>query len=241
MQVLASLLFAVIAAEPPVSQPLPPAAARPVDFVRDIQPIFAASCLHCHGAEEQEGQLRLDAKAIVMKGGKSGPLLAVGKSAESLLVQRIAGQGTEKRMPLEDKPLTAEQVGLIRAWIDQGAKWPDGVGSAATEVKRHWAYVVPHIVAGTLRVPAALDWPSNAIDAFVLARLQKEGIAPSPAADRGRLIRRASLDLTGMPPSVDEVDRFLADPAPDAYERVIDRLLASPRYGERWATPWLDA
>src|SRR5262245_48220677 len=241
MQVLASLLFAVIAAEPPVSQPLPPAAARPVDFVRDIQPIFAASCLHCHGAEEQEGQLRLDAKAIVMKGGKSGPLLASGKSAESLLVKRIAGQGTEKRMPLEDKPLTAEQIGLIRAWIDQGAKWPDGIGSAATEVKRHWAYVAPRQVAGTRSVPATWGWPSNAIDAFVLARLQKEGIAPSPAADRARLIRRVSLDLIGLPLSLAEADAYLADIAPDAYERLIDRLLTSPRYGERWATPWLDA
>ena len=175
-----------------------------------------------------------------MRGGKSGPLLVAGKSAESLLVQRIAGLGTEKRMPLEDDPLTDEQIGLIRAWIDQGAKWPDGVGSQATEVKKHWAYVAPTLAAAAERARCRLaaerrstrsSWPG----------LEKEGLAPSPPADRERLIRRASLDLVGLPPSVAEVDAFLADQSPDAYERLIDRLLASPRYGERWATPWLDA
>lgn len=218
---------------------MPPPATRPVDFVRDIQPLLAAKCNDCHGEDEQEGQLRLDAKAIVMRGGKSGPLLVAGKSAESLLVQRIAGLGTERRMPLDDEPLTAEQIGLVRAWIDQGAKWPEGVGSKATEVKRHWAYVAPQ----SPPLPAVRDagWSRGVIDRFVLARLEKENLAPSPAADRARLIRRASLDLVGMPPTVAELDQFLADNSPDAYERLIDRLLASPRYGERWATPWLDA
>ena len=228
------------AAEPPAeNRALPPAANRPVDFVRDIQPIFAASCNHCHGEEEQEGQLRLDAKAIVMRGGKTGSLLVAGKSERSLLVERIAGLGTEKRMPLDDTPLTDEQIGVIRAWIDQGAKWPDGIGSKATEVKKHWAYVAP----ASPPLPEVRDaaWSKNAIDRFVLARLDKERITPSPPTDRARLLRRASLDLIGLPPSVAEVDAFLADKSPDAYERQIDRLLASPRYGERWATPWLDA
>src|SRR5262245_51114936 len=244
MQVLARILVtatlaaggALLAAGPPK---LPPAASRPVDFARDIQPLLADRCNHCHGEDEQEGQLRLDAKAIVMRGGKTGPLFVAGKSAESLIVQRIAGLGTEKRMPLEDEPLTDEQIGLIRAWIDQGAKWPDGVGSKATEVKKHWAYVAPR----SPPLPTVRDagWRRNAIDAFVLARLEKEGIAPSPAADSARLIRRASLDLIGLPPTVAEVNAFLADQSPDAYERLIDRLLASPRYGEQWATPWLDA
>lgn len=220
-------------------RPIPPAADRPIDFVRDIQPIFAERCNHCHGQDEQEGQLRLDAKGIVMRGGKSGVLFQVGKSAESLLIARIVGLGTEKRMPLEEEPLSSEQIGLIRAWIDQGAKWPAGVGSAATEVKMHWAYVAPQAPPS----PQLHDthWPENAIDAFVLAKLEKEGVAPSATTDRARLLRRVSLDLIGLPPSVAEADAFLADQSPDAYERVIDRLLASPRYGERWATPWLDA
>jgi hypothetical protein len=154
-------------------------------------------------------------------------------------VQRVAGLGTEKRMPLDDEPLTSEQIGLIRAWIDQGIKWPDGVGSNATEVKKHWAYVAPRAAP----LPSVRDaaWPENAIDHFVLARLEQERLAPSPRADRERLIRRVSLDLIGLPPSVAEADAFLTDESPDAYERVVDRLLASPRYGERWATPWLDA
>ncbi len=234
------LPLGLAAGQPPVEpKPLPPPADRPVEFVRDIQPIFAASCNHCHGEDEQEGQLRLDAKLVVMRGGKTGPLLIAGKSAESLLVERIAGLGTEKQMPLDDTPLTDEQIGLIRAWIDQGAKWPDGVGSKATEVKKHWAYVTP--VSSPLPEVRDAAWSRNAIDRFVLARLEKERLAPSPPADRARLIRRLSLDLIGLPPSVAEVDAFLADQSPDAYERQIDRLLASPRYGERWATPWLDA
>jgi hypothetical protein len=232
----AGLALTCAADEPPI---LPPAAERKVDFLRDIQPIFADRCNHCHGPDEQQGYLRLDAKAIVLRGGQSGELFVVGKSADSLLVHRLAGLGTEKRMPLEDDPLTAEQIGLIRAWIDQGAAWPDGIGSNATEVQRHWAYVAPKPPA----VPVVRNtaWPQSAIDAFVLARLEREGVAPSSPAGRAGLIRRLSLDLIGLPPRVDEIDAFLADERPDSTERLIDRLLASPRYGERWATPWLDA
>jgi hypothetical protein len=231
----------VASAEEPagIGAELPAAAAHPVDFVRDIQPIFAERCNDCHGEGEQQGYLRLDAKAIVMKGGKSGPLLIAGKSGESLLIHRVAGLSTEKRMPLEDEPLSAEQIGLLRGWIDQGAKWPEGVGSPATSVKMHWVYVAP--VSPRLADVQDPAWCENAIDRFILARLDREHIVPSPAADRERLIRRASLDLIGLPPSVDDADAFLADQSPDAYERLIDRLLASPRYGERWATPWLDA
>jgi hypothetical protein len=242
MALAAGLLAQVcLAAEPDSapSRPLPPAAERQVDFIRDIQPIFAERCNHCHGEDDQQGQLRLDAKALVMRGGKSGPLFAAGRSDESLLIRRLVGLGTEKQMPLEDDPLTSEQVALIRAWIDQGAKWPDGVGSSATEIKKHWAYVAP--VSPPLPAVRDSSWPVNALDRFVLARLEKESIAPSAPVSRERLIRRASLDLVGVPPSVAEVDAFVADKAPDAYERLIDRLLASPRYGERWATPWLDA
>jgi hypothetical protein len=245
VRILLSLLLGLVAsgvrAEAPAANAveLPAPAGRTVDFVRDIQPIFAERCNHCHGEDEQQGYLRLDAKAVVMKGGKSGPLMVAGKSADSLLIHRIAGLGTEKRMPLEDDPLTGEQIGLLRAWIDQGAKWPDGVGSPATSVKLHWAYVAP--VSTALPVVRNAAWCESAIDRFVLARLDRESISPAPAADRERLIRRVSLDLIGLPPSVDEADAFLADQSPDAYERLLDRLVASPHYGERWATPWLDA
>jgi hypothetical protein len=225
----------------PAAKPaeLPPTASRPVDFVRDIEPILAAKCNHCHGADEQQGYLRLDARAIVMRGGQSGPLLEPGKSAASLLIHRVAGLGTEPRMPLEDEALSHDEIGLLRAWIDQGAKWPDGVGSPATEVPKHWAYVAPR----RPELPTVTDtaWPHSPIDTFVLARLEAEQITPSPTADRARLLRRVSLDLVGLPPTPDDVAAFTSDERPDAYEREVDRLLASPRYGERWATPWLDA
>jgi hypothetical protein len=236
-----SLALQTLSAAEPDAKPaeLPPAARRPVDFVRDIEPILAAKCNHCHGADEQEGQLRLDARAIVMRGGQSGPLLEVGRSAESLLIHRVAGFGSEPRMPADDEPLSADEIGLLRAWIDQGAKWPDGVGSPATEVPKHWAYVAPR----RPKLPNVTDdaWPHSPIDRFVLARLEAEQIAPSPTADRARLLRRVSLDLVGLPPTPDEAAAFTSDQRPDAFEREVDRLLASPRYGERWATPWLDA
>jgi hypothetical protein len=222
-------------AEPPA---LPPAASRSVDFARDIRPLLAAKCDSCHGEDEQAGQLRLDAKAIVLKGGKSGSLFAAGKSGESLLIKRLIGIGG-KQMPVDDEPLSDEQVGFIRAWIDQGANWPEGIGSAATEVRKHWAYVAPQ--SPQLPTVSHLNWANNPIDQFILVRLDQEGITVSPAADQERLIRRVSLDLVGLPPSLAEVDAFLADERPDAYERLVDRLLASPAYGERWATAWLDA
>ncbi len=236
--VVLSLSLVVCSLAMAQSPMIPPPAQRQIDFVRDIRPLLAAKCDNCHGEDEQAGQLRLDAKAIVLKGGKSGALFAAGKSDESLLVKRLVGSGG-KQMPLDDEALSDEQVGLIRAWIDQGANWPDGVGSAATEVKKHWAYVAPQ----TPQLPPVSDptWAENAIDRFVLARLDKEQIAVSPAADRERLVRRVSLDLVGLPPSVGDVDAFLADERPDAYERLVDRLLASPAYGERWASAWLDA
>ena len=226
------------AAEKPAPK-MPPAAERKLDFVRDIEPIFEARCNYCHGEEKQEGRLRLDARAIVLRGGKSGPLFHKGKSAESLLIGRLIGLGTEKQMPLDDDPLSDEEIGLIRAWIDQGAAWPDGIGSKATEIPKHWAYVAPQ--RPQLPNVKAIDWRRNAVDAFILARLEKEKLAPSPPSERPQLIRRVSLDLIGLPPTIEEVEAFVADQSPDAYERLIDRLLASPRYGERWATPWLDA
>jgi hypothetical protein len=214
-----------------------PAASR-VDFAKDIYPILEARCNSCHGPDEQEGQLRLDAKAVVFSGGVSGKLLTIGKGKESLLYQRIAGIGDEDRMPLDDEPLPAEQTELLRRWIDEGAEWPDGIGANVKSLDKHWAYVKP--VRAPLPAVAGSSWVRNPIDAFVLARLEKEGLAPSPPVDRARLIRRVYLDLIGLPPSVEQVDAFVSDPRPDAYERVVDELLASKHYGQRWARQWLD-
>ncbi len=224
---------------------LPGAAAQSqIDFKRDIQPIFAQHCFQCHGAKEAMGQLRLDVKSLAMKGGISGQIITPGSSKTSRLMQRILGEGDEVRMPMGSDPLKPEQIELIRQWIDQGAKWPDeeresgGAGERENELPKHWAYIKP--VRPQLPQVKNQNWIRNPIDNFILARLEKEGLRPSPEADKATLLRRLYLDITGLPPSVKEVDQFLADRSPGAYEKVVDRLLASPQYGERWARPWLD-
>jgi len=217
-----------------------------VDFVRDIQPIFQASCFNCHGPKKAMGRLRLDDKRLAMKGGISGAVILPGQSGQSRLVARILGAGGEPRMPMGGDPLKPEQIELIRRWIDQGAVWPgEGEGEkgrggegANADLPKHWAYVRP--VQPSLPAVRNTAWVRNPIDHFILARLEKEGLTPSPEASKETLLRRVYLDLTGLPPGVKEVDEFLADKSPDAYEKVVDRLLASPHYGERWARPWLD-
>jgi hypothetical protein len=208
---------------------------RKVDFFRDVQPIFKASCYGCHGPEQQVAGLRLDSRAAFFKGGASGKTLLPGHAKDSLLQTKCEGTAKGLRMPPNAAPLSREAAETIRLWIDQGADWPEKPSSGPGN---HWAY------APVKRppVPAVKGkaWVRNPIDAFVLARLEREGLKPSPDAPKAVLLRRLSLDLTGLPPTVAEVDAFLADPRPDAYERVVDRLLASPHFGERWARPWLD-
>jgi mono/diheme cytochrome c family protein len=214
-----------------------------VDFTRDIQPIFETSCYACHGPKVQMAGLRLDAKQPALAGGQSGPVIVPAKSAESALYRRVAGIGEAARMPMGGKALEESQIARIRAWIDQGAAWPDAAGLAGTpagavEVKKHWAYIPPQRPA--LPKASHKKWPANAIDRFVLARLEKEGLSPSPEADRVTLLRRLSLDLIGLPPTMAEVDAFLKDKSKRAYEKQVDRLLQSPHYGERWGRHWLD-
>jgi mono/diheme cytochrome c family protein len=221
------LLPALVAAEPR----LPPPAARRVDFVKDVRPLFAASCYACHGEKKQKGDLRLDRKKNALGSGAIVP----GKSADSPLIQRVAGLDPDQKMPPKGPGLTAEQVAILRAWIDQGAVWPDGADSAAA---RHWAYQ-PLKNPPTPAVKQR-DWVRAPIDAFVLAQLEAKGLTPSPPADRRTLIRRLSFDLIGLPPTPAEIDAFLADTSPEAYEKVVERLLASPHYGERWARHWMD-
>ena len=219
--------------------PAPRAAAyQQVDFAKEIQPILARSCYNCHGAKLQLGRLRLDSKTTALAGGQSGKVIQPGRPSDSLLLKRIAGAGDQPRMPMEGEPLTPVEIERITAWIQQGAEWPDGVGADAAELKKHWAFIPPK--RPELPRIRTRTWPINPIDHFVLARLEKEGLSPSPEADRVTLLRRLSLDLIGLPPSIAEVDAFLANKSPKAYDQEVERLLASPHYGERWGRHWLD-
>lgn len=210
---------------------------RKVDFARDVEPILKSSCYECHSGSRPKSGLRLDAKNAAIKGGIGGAVIKAGDSNASRLVQRIEGGGGEARMPFGRSPLTGEQISIVRQWIDSGAEWPVGREEAAdTGIEKHWAYRPPVRPA----VPAVAGPVNNAIDNFLVARLAKEGMKFSQPASKEKLIRRVTLDLTGLPPSPQEIDDFLKDSRPDAYERVVDRLLASPSYGERWARPWLD-
>jgi mono/diheme cytochrome c family protein len=218
---------------------LPPAATQKVDFTRDIQPLLEGRCYQCHGPKRTENGLRLDDRDSALKGGERGPILVPGKSAESLVVHAVShARDDMPAMPKKGDPLSAEQIGLLRAWIDQGADWP----VVKKEARIHWAFQAPV-------KPAVPNSKSNnekfrirnPIDAFILARLLKDGLEPSPEADRTTLLRRLHFDLTGLPPTPEEVDAFLADKAPDAYERKVEELLKSPHYGERWGRHWLDA
>src|SRR5919109_126916 len=216
---------------------LPPATTRKVDFAKDIQPIFAENCYGCHGPKKQEAGLRLDQKSVALKGGELGLAITPGNCAESLLVHLVAGLREDiGRMPRKGAPLSAGQIGLLRAWIDQGAEWPDAGTVGADDPLAHWAFKAPV----RPRVPETRTeaWVRNPIDNFVLARLEKEGLKPSPEADKITLLRRLSLDLIGLPPTIQEVDAFLAEPK---WQKEIERLLNSPHYGERWGRHWLDA
>jgi mono/diheme cytochrome c family protein len=204
-----------------------------VDYRQKIEPIFKARCSPCHVGGQSSGGLSLDSYENLIKGGGSGPMVVPGKPGESELLNRILGKGGMPRMPMGFKPLTAEDTKLITDWIAEGAKNSSGQGT------KHWAYVAP--VKPALPKPKDKAWARNPIDLFVLSRLDRESLKPSPEADRTTLLRRVTLDLTGLPPTPAEVDSFLADNSKDAYEKVVDRLLASPHYGERMALPWLDA
>lgn len=218
---------------------LPPPASAAADFARDIEPIFAKRCQACHGSAQQMSGLRLDSGENALKGGYSGPVILPGKSAESKLIHRVASAKTGFAMPPAGEKLSKEEVGLLRAWIDAGAKWPVREASSASASKNtHWSYQ-PVRRPETPQVRNR-DWVRNPIDAFVLSRLEADGIEPSPEASKTTLARRLSLDLIGLPPEPEELKAFLADDSPEAYERLVDRLLDSPHYGEKWARHWLD-
>ena len=210
---------------------VPVALAGSVEYDRDVRPIFSDNCYQCHGPDERarKAKLRLDMKESAFRIEDGIAVIKPGKSAESELVRRITTTDTDDLMPppRSNHKLTAKQIDLIKQWIDSGAKW-----------SQHWAF--NPIQSPKLPVVKDTHWSVNEIDRFILARLEQEKLSPSPQADRQRLIRRVTFDLTGLPPTLTEIDAFLADKSPNAYEKVVDRLLQSPRYGERIATVWLD-
>jgi mono/diheme cytochrome c family protein len=215
----------------------PTAADSPL-FASNIRPILAARCYSCHGPSLQQNGLRLDSLAAVLKGSDSGKVVIPNKPDSSRLLRRLLAQ-ERPMMPYGGPALTSAEIASIRQWIEAGAPGPDSNAPlAATKVQKHWAYVQP--VRPDVPQVKNAAWPRNPIDNFIVAKLEAEGLKPSLEAAKRTLVRRVYLDLIGLPPSPAEVDAFAADQSPDAYEKVVDRLLASPRYGERWARPWLD-
>ena len=217
---------------------LPPAATHEIDFVREIRPLFQRSCIRCHGEEKQKGEYRLDLRQTALTGGESyAPNVVAKDSANSPLIKFVAGIG-DLVMPPEGQLLSSEEIGLLRAWIDQGANWPDEVAGTVKDKHDLWSLQplirpsIPEVVGGGESL--------SPIDAFVRQKLIEQGFDVSPEADRQALIRRVYFDLIGLPPSPEDVEAFVADPNPKAYEKLVDRLLESPRYGERWARHWLD-
>ncbi|MBS0261011.1 MAG: DUF1549 domain-containing protein [Planctomycetes bacterium] len=214
------------------------ASAAPPAFRDAVAPIFERHCVGCHQGEKPKGGLSLTDAATFGKGGENGPAVVPGKPADSLLIELVSGD--KPAMPQRAKPLTAAEVDILRQWIASGAEWPQDL---ILRDKRRagddawWSFqplqrpVVPQIQS---------SWVQTPIDAFILARLQEKQLTPSAAADRRTLIRRLTFDLHGLPPTPEDIAAFLADTAPDAYERLVDRLLESPRYGERWGRHWLD-
>ncbi len=216
-------------------------ATAAVDYERQVKPLFARYCGECHGAERQKSGLRLDTAAAARQGGDSGAAIVAGKSGESLLIQALNGVEGIAPMPPKGKPApTADEIALLAAWINQGARGPisETPGAERRPASDHWSF--RPVIRPTAPATKNAAWVRNPIDAFILARLEREGLGPSPEADRPTLIRRLYLDLLGLSPPIAEVDAFVADPRPDAYERLVTRLLASPHYGERWGRHWLD-
>jgi hypothetical protein len=210
------------------------AAARAQDFAREVAPVFAARCIGCHGPDKQRSGYRLDVGASALRSGElSAPNIVPGDSAGSPLVRYVTGADPDLRMPPEGEPLTAAEVAAIRRWIDAGAIWPAAANTPVADPRDWWSL-------RPLARPTPPATAGHAIDAFVRARLAREGLAMASAADDRTLLRRVTFDLIGLPPTPEEVDAYVADADPAKYEKLVDRLLGSPRHGERWARHWLD-
>lgn len=223
---------------------LPPASGRKVDFVADVQPILRERCFECHAEGNDEGGLNLGVRARVMEGGVGGPVLIRRDSAHSRLIHLVAGLREDAVMPPDDDPLTAEQIGILRAWIDQGADWPAGADVLDPRMERareHWAF--QPLARPELPPVRNEDWGRTPIDRFILAALEANNLQPTERfAPRG-LMRRVAFDVAGLPPTPEELDQFVDASEHDAdaaWESLVDRLLAGRQYGERWGRHWLD-
>ena len=213
-----------------------------IDFDKEIRPIFQEHCIECHGEKKQKGELRLDAKPFALKGGHTGAAWLAGDFAKSPLFQRITSTDDEERMPPKGEALSPEEIAAVKAWIESGAVWPENLADRAAAVDKrlqHWS-VQPVKMASALAETLGLKTELLSIDSFIKASLSVKGLVMSPEADRRTLIRRLWFDLVGLPPTPERVDQFVRDTDPRAYETLVDELLASPHYGERWARHWLD-
>src|SRR5579884_1065911 len=224
----------------------PAAAQSPGDdfFEKEVRPLLAARCLSCHGDSKPKGGLRLTSRQSVLKGGDSGPAVVPGKPENSLLVHAVRYLDPPRMPPREKLP--DREVEVLTRWVALGAPWPQSAATVAQgphfritdEQRAFWSFQ-------PVRAPTPPDvrdaaWVRSSLDRFILAKLEVKGLRPAAPADKRTLLRRATFDLTGLPPTPEEIDAFLRDDSPDAYEKVIDRLLASPAYGERWGRHWLD-
>ncbi|HWF47554.1 MAG TPA: DUF1549 domain-containing protein, partial [Bryobacteraceae bacterium] len=227
---LGVLLVASICSQPGEAADSP---SKPlVNFQRQVRPILSENCFLCHGPDKgtRMADVRLDIREGAFATRKDGVIVVPGKPDESLMIKRIMSANPGYRMPptFSHRTLTAEQKEILRRWVEEGAPWKD-----------HWAFVAP--VRPPVPEVKDASWVRNPIDAFILAKLEANGLQPAPEADRRTLIRRVTLDLIGLPPTPAEIEAFVKDRSPNAYEKVVDRLLASPHYGEQRAHYWLDA
>jgi len=212
--------------------------AAEIDYLKEVKPLLAAKCVACHGGLRQKGNLRLDTAKFALKGGDSGPAIVIGDSGKSLLIAALLGENGRTKMPVEGEPLKPEQIDILRRWIDAGADAP--ADEPVADPRDHWAFHKPVRPPVPLSSGEGAGQLRNSIDAFIAAEHESRGLTPLPEADKATLLRRLFIDLVGLPPTSTDLQEFLNDNEPDAYEQVVDRLLESPEHAQRWARHWMD-
>ena len=209
-------------------------AAEKVDFESDVLPLLRTHCFRCHGSQKQEAGLRLDRRQAALAGGENGPVMVPGKPAESMLIERIRSTDDSILMPIESRQLRVQEISVPERWITQGMPGLRDVDDTG----QHWAF--QPILSPPIPATPKTGWPKNAIDSFIWQQLSRQDLEPAPRAKARVLVRRLFLDLVGIPPTPEQLTACLEDSSPDAYEQLVDRLLSSPHFGERWGRHWLD-